>query len=138
MNDDDDLPLLSVGVVLGGPSSPWEQPLRALAREVRRVRETFPDDGLRVNVVFYAPGTGFQPDFQGARSGTFSRRHGRLMIQVGLPEFSEDFQDAVLREFASAIEKAENFARAEALIPVSALLEPHSTMVRELRPFDSM
>jgi hypothetical protein len=88
----------------------------ALGRRVKELRTDMVSP-LAVNVVFQVPGRFLTPEFEGIRSGTFSRKERRLMVQVALPLDVSATPDADLRTFVrDAVELAENFAQQEAMI----------------------
>lgn len=111
-------PSLAIGAVAGGPgtSREWAEAVKQLGRRVIAVREGVTSP-LAVNVVYQIPGHHLEPEFVGVRSGRFSRKDARLLIQVALPpepslEPDQDVR-ALLRE---AVELAEDFARQEGMI----------------------
>jgi len=79
-------PVLALGVIVGGPgvSVQWSEAVTQLGRRVMELREGV-EPPLSVNVVYQIPGQFLQPDFEGARSGRFSRKEGCLLVQVALP-----------------------------------------------------
>lgn len=88
----------------------------ALGRRVMELRSEV-SSPLAVNVVFQLPGQFLAPEFVGVRSGTFSRKERRLMVQVALPPEPSSTPDTDVRAFLrDAVELAEDFARQEAMI----------------------
>jgi hypothetical protein len=83
---------LSIGTMIGG-STPvnkgWAEPLRTLAERVAAARAGV-GVLLGVNVVFHVPGRLLQPEFDGVRTGTYSRKRSLLMVQATLPEQPPD------------------------------------------------
>jgi hypothetical protein len=72
---------------------------------------------LAVNVVYQIPGQFLDPDFEGVRTGRFSRKEARLLVQVALPrEPSSDTSAEVRRLLRDAIAAAEDFAQQEGMI----------------------
>lgn len=107
---DDDVHVLSVGVVLGGPTrSLWEAPLERLMSRVSELRQGV-ESSLNVNVVFQVPGSVLAPDFQGVRTGRYSRRNRHLMVQVALPSAVPDDPDGYLRTtLLAAVDEADTW-----------------------------
>jgi hypothetical protein len=54
------------------------------------------DSPLSLQIVFQIPGELIQPDFTGVRTGRFSRRERRLVIQVAVPDDFEGDRTAWL------------------------------------------
>ena len=83
---------LSIGVIIGGTTPAnkgWTEPLRALSQRVTAARAGV-DVPLAVNVVFHIPGRLLQPEFEGVRTGSYSRKRSILMVQATLPEQPPD------------------------------------------------
>ncbi len=122
-------PTLAVGLVAGGPGSSreWIEAVKLLGRQVMQSRVDV-ESPLAVNVVFQVPGQFLQPDFEGARSGRFSRKERRLLVQVALPSEPDGdaYRDARDR-LNQAVAVAENFAYEEGLTPTAEI-----TPLREL------
>ncbi len=109
---------LSVGAVAGGPGTDprWRDAVMALMRLVRDLREGV-ESPLAVNVVFHIPGNYFTSEFEGLRTGRFSRKERHLMIQVALPPEPSESADREVRCFLqAAVLMAEDFAQQEALV----------------------
>lgn len=109
---------LSIGAMSGGSGAngKWVAAVMALMRLVRelRVGVTSP---LGVNVVFQIPGDNLTPEFEGVRSGIFSRKESKLLVQVGLPSEPRGSADQEVRcLLRSAVLLAEDFAQQEALV----------------------
>lgn len=125
-------PTLAVGIVAGGPGSSkeWIEALKLLGRQVMESREDV-ESPLAVNVVFQVPGQFLQPDFQGARSGQFSRKERRLLVQVALPlePGGDAYRDARDR-LAQAVVVAEEFAYQEGLTPTAEILPLRQLLAR--------
>jgi hypothetical protein len=89
---------LSIGTIMGGQTaanSRWTGPIRNLTRRVRDARKGI-EVPLGVNVVFHIPGNLLQPEFEGLRTGSYSRKRSLLMVQAALPEEPPDDPDAHL------------------------------------------
>ncbi len=117
-------PALAVGVLAGGPGSSveWTEAVKRLGRRVIESRDGV-ESALAVNVVYQIPGQFLQPDFEGTRSGRFSRKEGWLLVQVALPAAPEsDAYEEARTQLAQAISLAEQFAYQEGLTPTEELL----------------
>jgi hypothetical protein len=60
--------------------------LGKVARLVIRERQSFPNEGLRLNVVFNVPGHFFQPDFSGVLATRMDRRRAYVLVMVAVPD----------------------------------------------------
>jgi hypothetical protein len=110
-------PPLAISTVSGGTmgTRPWKEAIKAVASRVVAIRSDYPTP-LALNVVFQIPGEVLRPDFTGVRTGNFSRRQERLVVQVAVPEVVDgDRQACVVAMLRDAIDEAERFAVMEAL-----------------------
>jgi len=117
-------PALALGMVVGGPgaSVQWSEAVQQLGRRVMELREGV-DSPLSVNVVYQIPGQFLQPDFEGVRSGYFSRKEGCLLVQVALPATpAGDAYEEARARLTQAISVAEQFSYMEGLTPTEELL----------------
>jgi hypothetical protein len=107
-SDVEPTPTLSVGWHQGGPEAgAWNESLSELSQRVRALREGV-DSQLKVNVVFWVPGSVVSPDFDGIRTGSFRRRDSLLMVQVALPTEPPDDAALYLRTtMAAAVDAAD-------------------------------
>jgi hypothetical protein len=106
---------LSIGVLVGGWSpytSEWKAALQNLSQRVTSVRDGA-SSPLNVNVIFQVPGNNITPDFEGIRTGYFSKKKMWLIVQVALPEAPpEGGIDAdLLNRLKEAIDEAETWAK---------------------------
>lgn len=133
MIDDDEEPLaLSMGMVCDVLSSKlWVGAIRRVMRRVRELCGGHTSPMFNVNVVFHVPAKDFTPDFEGLRSGRFSRKNRELMVQVAIPEGDPkgDPDEEVRRLLLEAIDLAEDFARLEAVIGPSERLDELRSIV---------
>jgi hypothetical protein len=110
--------VLSIGSVVGGPSSanqPWREAIADLTRSVAEARDAVTSP-LNINVVFQVPGSILQPDFHGTRTGRYSKADRLLLVQVALPEEVPDEPKRYVRAALSdAIGEAEEWARARTI-----------------------
>ncbi len=129
LTNGDPEPVFSIGSIEGG-SSPstaiWRDALRRLTRRVADLRENI-DSPLNMNVVFQIPGNLLRPDFEGVRTGHFSKKERLLMVQVALPDEPPEDVDADLKsKLLAAVDEAERWARkrhlAENLIGIRRLV----------------
>jgi hypothetical protein len=110
---DESAQVLSIGSVVGG-STPtnrrWRDAIRDLTSRVVEARSDV-DSPLNVNVVFQVPGNIIKPDFDGTRTGRFSKKDSLLMVQVGLPEEVPEDVEAYLKDaIYAALDEAERWA----------------------------
>lgn len=107
--------MLSIGAVYGGTWSideSWMPDIQRVMQEVMELRHGVVSP-LNVNVVFHVDGDLLPAvDFEGVRTGRFSRRSMHLMVQAAVPRDAVDDRRAVLLGLlrAAAVE-AEAFAR---------------------------
>ena len=108
--------LLAVGIKIGGPSPAKElvnEALMGYGRLVISERAAFPNEGLRINIVFHVPGPIFQPDYEGVHATKLDRKNERVLVVAAVPstlQFDEvsGYFAKVLRE---ARQKAIDYAR---------------------------
>lgn len=108
------VPALSIGTLVGGWSpytSAWEKALQHLTHRVMSARAGVASP-LNVNVIFQVPGNNITPDFEGVRTGHFSKKKMWLIVQAALPEAPPEDVDAHLCDrLLAAIEETEEWAR---------------------------
>jgi hypothetical protein len=81
--------LLAIGVVRGGPSPANDlvnEALMGYMRLVIRERASFPNQGLRINIVFHVPGPIFQPDYVGVHATKLDRKTASVLIVAAVPD----------------------------------------------------
>jgi hypothetical protein len=113
------VPALSIGMILGNtPESwPWKSELRPLSIAIRQ-RAAGVISPLAVNVVFIVPGDSLPDEFDGLRTGTYSRSKGILMVQVALNRSAgPPSEETVRRLLSDAVDLAEEFARRRKIAP---------------------
>lgn len=117
---DEPAEVLSIGSVVGGSTSTnrrWREAIGELTHAVADARADIASP-LNVNVVFQVPGNVVQPDFEGARTGRYSKADRLLLVQVALPDEVPDDPDGYLREaLTDAIGEAEEWARRRSIAP---------------------
>jgi hypothetical protein len=121
---------LSIGAVLGDSDSEslaWGRSVGLLGKQVAGVRGGFVSP-LRVNVVFHIDGKLAPNEFTGVRTGRFSRRDSRLVVQAAVPAGEvRNRRDVLMTLLGEAIDEAERFARsegiAEELVSLRALID---------------
>jgi hypothetical protein len=105
---------LGIGSVVGGMTDSariWSEAITRLTIQVDEARRGW-SSPLSVNAVFHVPGNILKPEFEGVRTGTYSKKDGWLMVQVALPEQPPDDVDSDLKErLMAAVEEAERWAR---------------------------
>ena len=76
------------------------------------------DSLLNVNVIFQVPGNILKPDFDGVRTGYFSKKESSLIVQAALPEDApDDVDDYLKRMLDAAVDEAERWAQRRRLAP---------------------
>lgn len=117
---DEPVEVLSIGSVVGRSTSTnrrWRDAIGELTRAVADARSDIRSP-LNVNVVFQVAGNVVQPDFEGARTGRYSKADRLLLVQVALPDDVPDDPDGYLREaLLDAIAEAEGWARRRSIAP---------------------
>lgn len=113
--DEEQPDALSIGTVYGGTWSiddSWRPDIQRVMQEVIALRHGVVSP-LNVNVVFHVDGHLLPPvDFEGVRTGKFSRRSMHLMVQAAVPRDEVDDRRAVLLGLLrAAATEAEAFAR---------------------------
>jgi hypothetical protein len=105
---------LAIGSVVGGMTSTartWSEAITRLTIRVDEARGGWTSP-LSINAVFHVPGNILKPEFEGVRTGTYSKKDGWLMVQVALPEQPPDDVDSDLMErLMAAVDEAERWAR---------------------------
>ena len=107
--------LLAIGVSRGGPSPANElvnEALMGYLRMVMREQAVFPNEGLRINIVFHVPGPIFQPDYEGVHATKLDRKNERVLVVAAVPstlqfdEVSGYFADVLRQARQKAIDYA--------------------------------
>jgi hypothetical protein len=128
---DEPVEALSIGVVFGGTPAvdeAWRPETQRLMKAVIAARDGVVSP-LAVNVVFHVDGHLLPPvDFEGVRTGSFSRKLNLLMVQAAVPTDSlEDRRAVLLALLRKAVDEAEAFAKrrkiADALPEVRGVVE---------------
>ena len=103
--------LLAIGIGRGGPSPANELVYEALMGYMRMVikeRAAFPNEGLRLNIVFHVPGPIFQPDYEGVYATKFDRKGDSVLVVAAVPA---DLKfDEVPRYFVDVLRQARDEA----------------------------
>jgi hypothetical protein len=104
---------LSVGAVIGG-STPGNQAWRNAIRRVTKAIASAAkgvDVPLGLNVVFHVPGNLAAPDFEGLRTGRYSKAMSLLMVQIAVPATLDSDPDRFIHSsVAAAILEASRWA----------------------------
>ena len=73
-------------------------------RMVIKESAVFPNEGVRLNIVFHVPGPIFQPDYEGIDATKFDKKNQRVLVTAAVPA---DFKfDQVSRYFANVLREA--------------------------------
>ena len=106
-------PILAIGQIVGGPSegpTQWSAAVRIVSRSVE-AQLAGAESPLNLDVVYIIEGEFLIPEFEGVRTGRFSRKHNLLSVQIALPtkptESETERLRAVLSLLVDAIEAAE-------------------------------
>jgi len=146
--------MIFVGSVLGGPElescpfaavlsqsqfpepgQPW--PESGDAPDPRGYREpSDPRDVGSLDVVFHLPGSLVKPDYQGLRTGRFSRSQRSLQVQIAVPQSEIDSTDPrrfILDSIREAIHTGESrFSKAGIRYPKEEYLQLLDTLQQRL------
>jgi hypothetical protein len=129
--------MLYLSSVLGGPEVDGV-PLDALLTRIIRSKASWAssDPQPSVEVMLYLPGSKFAPDFQGARTGRYSKKIDRLMIQVAVPPevvTARSPERFLLRSLRDAVQMASAyFKKRKRAFPVAEYGELIGRLEREL------
>jgi hypothetical protein len=111
---------LAIGAILGGANAanrPWMEAITDISRRVEPLR-TGVASPLCISVLFHVPGHVLQPEFQGVRTGPYSKKRGQLTVQVAVPATApSDARADVQAMLAQAIDEAELWARKRGIAP---------------------
>ena len=111
--DGEEIPVLSIGSVNehGPQNYEWQKALRPIAGRIKRMRDNV-HSPLHLNVIYLIPGPTLQPDFEGVRTGHYSRARHALIVQAALPQDpSAPYEEVVRTLLLAAVDAAEEFAR---------------------------
>lgn len=75
-----------IGGVLGGPESRQSEFFKILTSSSRAMKSAGEIGSASIDLVFLMPGSLTAPNFEGLRTGKFSRAKKTLMIQVAVPD----------------------------------------------------
>ena len=96
--------LLAIGISTVGQSPTNQLVDEALAsymRMVMRERGLFPNQGLRINIVFHVPGPISQPDYEGIHATKLDKKNDRVLVVAAVPGTLKF--DEVSRYFAGVL-----------------------------------
>lgn len=117
---DEPIPALSVGSIEGGSSpsmSRWRDAITRLTIEVASAAQHV-ESPLRVNVIYQVPGNIVRPDFEGVRTGHYSKKDASLIVQAAVPDDAPNDVDGHIRRLlVEAIGEAEDWARKRSIAP---------------------
>ncbi|KRC60971.1 hypothetical protein ASE14_08440 [Agromyces sp. Root81] len=107
---------LFIGAVVGGPTRqnrPVSDGIGVLARAAHEASWEATDQETGVDVVFHVPGPLLAPDYEGIRSGTLSRRHRLIQVQIAVPaDLGSRGEREVCRYLADRLVEAADLAKA--------------------------
>lgn len=105
--------VLSLGWIIGGSTEanrPWDNAIEELDVRIERAAINI-EAPLNLNVVFHVPGNMLKPEFEGVRTGSFSKAKALLMVQVALPEAAPSNPMGYLKSaIYDAVESAEKWS----------------------------
>jgi hypothetical protein len=108
--------VIYISSVLGGPELEGSPIDRAIRRVVALRKPGEEGDFGSLDVVFHVPGSMASPEYQGLRTGKFSRKQKMLMVQVSVPPdvvSSDEAESFVVRSLHDAVRMARSrFERA--------------------------
>lgn len=108
--------MIYISSVLGGPELEGSRIDRAIKKIVGLRGPGEEGDFGSLDVVFHVPGSVIKPDYQGLRTGKFSRKERMLMVQVSVPAalvMSEDSEVFIINSLREAVRMAKpRFQRA--------------------------
>jgi hypothetical protein len=78
--------MISIGAILGGGELAGSKIDRLICRFSSALPPVQNLSAASVNIVFHVPGSIVKPDYSGIRTGKFSAKLKKLMIQVPVPE----------------------------------------------------
>lgn len=113
MDEDEEAKVVSVGSI-GGVSAnanTWRRAIDSLSESVAGARTNVASP-LNVNVVYHIHTRDSPNEFDGVRTGYYSKKLNLLAVQVALPETPPPTIEEYLRgQFVAAIDAAERWAR---------------------------
>jgi hypothetical protein len=113
MSKEPDEAALSIGVVLGdydAENKAWDAAITTLMKQVKSIREGV-ESPLRLNVVYHVDGKQAPNEFEGVRTGRFSKKDAHLMVQAAVPAHPvDDRRQFLVRLLEAAVDEAERFA----------------------------
>lgn len=78
--------MISIGAILGGGELAGSKIDRLICRFSSALPPVQNLSTASINIVFHVPGSIVKPDYTGIRTGKFSAKLKKLMIQVSVPE----------------------------------------------------
>lgn len=122
--------VVSISAVLGdydAENRAWQQAIRELRRQVGAACQEDLESPLQLDVSYHVEGKLAPNEFEGVRTGHFTKRTALLRVQAAVPPGPVDDRRAVLLDLlADAVAVAEAFARkkgiAEELTGIRALV----------------
>lgn len=106
------VPVLLVGAVLGDSdleSMAWSRSIGTISREAEAMSAGL-DSPMRVNVVYHVDGRLAPNEFEGVRTGRFSKAKSLLVVQAAVPAKVDDRRLVLLALLGDAVAEAERYA----------------------------
>ena len=108
--------MMHLGAVFGGPGGMDSHVGRAISK-IKRLRGEYAPTTMQsrsgsLDIVFHVPGSIAQPEYEGIRTGSLSRKRRLLQVQVAVPQElnakqPEEIERFLSRSIRQAIELAE-------------------------------
>ena len=105
--------LLAIGIATGGISPAnhlIDEALSGYMRMVVKERAVFPNEGVRLNIVFHVPGPISQPDYEGVHATKFDKKNNRVLVVAAVP--AELRFDEVSKYFTDVLRQARELMKA--------------------------
>ncbi len=105
--------ILEIGAVLGDSDSEsraWGDAIGELSLRAASLHTSDNASAISVNVIFHVDGRIAPNEFEGVRTGRFSKAKGLLVVQATIAkEPVHDRQPALLTRLSEAVDEAENY-----------------------------
>lgn len=91
--------MIYIGRVYGGPEVRGSPTDKAISRVVQLLGPQAEDERGSLDVVVHVPGSLFKADFEGVRTGKFSKKQRMLAIQIAMPQHIASGDGADVQRF---------------------------------------
>jgi len=78
--------MIYIGAIFGGPGGMSSKIGSAISKIKHLAGEREMDASGSLDIVFHVPGSLLSPDYDGVRTGTFSRKKRLLQVQIAVPQ----------------------------------------------------